>query len=57
VYSDDQACPVLVQKRLKRERRSGKEGGKGKPAPATAGTVSMRIAELKRQGTVLAKSK
>jgi len=54
VYSDDQACPVLVQKRLKRERRSGGKG-KGKPAPAPASTVSMRIADLKRQGTALAK--
>ena len=53
VYSDDQACPVLVQKRLKRERRSGGKS-KGKPAPATANTVSMRIAELKRQGSVSA---
>lgn len=50
VYSDDHACPVLVQKRLKRERRSGpKVGTKATP-------LTMRIEALK-QGAVTGTAK
>ncbi|HED19627.1 MAG TPA: 4Fe-4S binding protein, partial [Gammaproteobacteria bacterium] len=42
VYSDDHACPVLIQKRLKRERQTSKAGG-GKTG------VALRVEQIKRQ--------
>jgi NosR/NirI family transcriptional regulator, nitrous oxide reductase regulator len=41
VYSDDHACPVVIQKRLKRERRNVK------PAPLDGKKQSAISMELK----------
>jgi len=43
VYSDDQACPVLIQRRLKRERQT-------KVSSGGASEAALRLDELKKKG-------
>jgi hypothetical protein len=42
VYSDEHACPVLIQKRLKRERQASLSKG-GKSA------VELRVEEIRKK--------
>ncbi|HHJ15836.1 MAG TPA: regulatory protein NosR [Gammaproteobacteria bacterium] len=45
VYSDEHACPVLIQKRLKRERQANlSKGGKS--------GVALKVEEIKKQTTI-----
>ena len=45
VYSDEHACPVLIQKRLKRERQANlSQGGKS--------GVALKVEEIKKQTTI-----